>query len=319
MHRMLAACLAAALAVATGALAQTYPSKTVRLVVPYPAGGTTDIVTRAMAPVLQESLGQAVLVENKSGAGGTIGTAEAARAAPDGHTLLVVFDNHAVNHYLYKSLPYDPLKAFEPVSLMVQSPLLLVGAPNFAPANVRELVDYGRANQGKLNFGSTGTGNSSHLASLALIQRESIEAVHIPYKGGAPLVNDLLGGQVNFAFASLPLFVQHVRGGKLKGLGVAGRSRVAQLPQVPTVAETLPGFEAQSWVGILAPAGTPQPVIARAAAEVSKALQRADLKERLVGQGFIVVGSTPGEFGAYLRAESERWGKLIRELNVALE
>jgi tripartite-type tricarboxylate transporter receptor subunit TctC len=316
---MLAACLAAALAVATGALAQTYPSKTVRLVVPYPAGGTTDIVTRAMAPVLQESLGQAVLVENKSGAGGTIGTAEAARAAPDGHTLLVVFDNHAVNHYLYKSLPYDPLKAFEPVSLMVQSPLLLVGAPNFAPANVQELVDYGRANQGKLNFGSTGTGNSSHLASLALIHRESIEAVHIPYKGGGPLVNDLLGGQVNFAFASLPLFVQHVRGGKLKGLGVAGRNRVAQLPQVPTVAETLPGFEAQSWVGILAPAGTPQPVVARAAAEVSKALQRADLKERLLGQGFIVVGSSPGEFGAYLRAESEKWGKLIRELNVTLE
>jgi len=258
-------------------------------------------------------------VENKAGAGGTIGTAEAARAAPDGYTLLVAFDNHSVNHYLYKNLPYDPLKAFAPVSLMVQSPLLLVGAPNFAPANVRELVDYGRANPGKLNYGSTGTGNSSHLASLALAQREGFQAVHVPYKGGGPLVNDLLGGQVNFAFASMPLFVQHVKGGKLIALGVAGRERAPQLPQVPTVAETLPGFEAQSWVAMFAPAGTPQPVLARLARDVRTALQRPDLKERLLGQGFIVVGSTPEELGAYVRAESDKWGKVIRDLNVTLE
>ncbi len=306
-------------AVASAAAAQTYPAKPVRLIVPYPAGGTTDIVARAVAPPLAESLGQPVIVENKAGAGGTIGTAEAARAAPDGYTLLGVFDNHSVNQYLYKNLPYDPLKAFEPVSLMVQSPLLLVGAPNFAPANVRELVDYGRANPGKLNYGSTGTGNSSHLASLALAQREGFDAVHVPYKGGGPLVNDLLGGQVNFAFASMPLFVQHVKGGKLKALGVAGRERAPQLPQVPTVAETLPGFEAQSWVGMLAPAGTPQPIVARLARDLRTTLQRPDLKERLLGQGFIVVGSTPAEFGVYIRAESDKWGKVIRDLNVTLE
>jgi tripartite-type tricarboxylate transporter receptor subunit TctC len=306
-------------AVASTAAAQTYPAKPVRLIVPYPAGGTTDIVARAVAPPLAESLGQPVIVENKAGAGGTIGTAEAARAAPDGYTLLGVFDNHSVNQYLYKNLPYDPLKAFEPVSLMVQSPLLLVGAPNFAPGNVRELVDYGRANPGKLNYGSTETGNSSHLASLALAQREGFDAVHVPYKGGGPLVNDLLGGQVNFAFASMPLFVQHVKGGKLKALGVAGRERAPQLPQVPTVAETLPGFEAQSWVGMLAPAGTPQPIVARLARDLRTTLHRPDLKERLLGQGFIVVGSTPAEFGVYIRAESDKWGKVIRDLNVTLE
>jgi tripartite-type tricarboxylate transporter receptor subunit TctC len=319
MHRILAAWFTAALMLTPAAFAQTYPSKPVRLIVPFPAGGTTDIVTRALAPVLGESLGQPVIVDNKAGAGGTIGTAEAARATPDGHTLLVVFDNHGVNHHLYKSLPYDPFKAFAPVSLMVQSPLLLVGAPNFAPSNVRELVDYGKKNRGKLNYGSTGTGNSSHLASLLLIQREGIEAVHVPYKGGGPLVNDLLGGQVNFAFASLPLFVQHVKSGKLKALGVAGRNRAPQLPDVSTVAETLPGYEAQSWIGMLAPTGTPQPIVTRLARDVSKALERPDLKERLLGQGFIVVAGTPEQFGTYIRSESEKWGKIIRDLNVTLE
>jgi tripartite-type tricarboxylate transporter receptor subunit TctC len=319
MHRLIAAGLAALVAFAPATQAQTYPTKPVRLVVPYPAGGTTDIVTRIVSPVLGEALGQPIIVENRSGAGGTIGTADVARAAPDGHTALVVFDNHAVNHYLYKTLPYDPLKAFEPVSLMVQSPLLLVGAPNFPPSTVRELVDYAKANRGKVAYGSTGTGNSSHLASLLLVQREGIDAVHVPYKGGGPLTNDLLGGQVSFAFASLPLFMPHVRSGKLKGLGVAGKERVPQLPQVPTVAETLPGFEAQSWVGMLVPAGTPQPVVTRLAREVANALARADLKERLAAQGFIVIGSTPGEFGAYVRAESDKWGKIIRDLNVTLE
>ena len=319
MHRIIAAALAALAVAAPAALAQTFPTKPVRVVVPYPAGGTTDLVTRIVTPVLAESLGQPVLVENKAGAGGTIGTAEAVRAAPDGHTVLVVFDNHAVNHHLYKNLPYDPLKAFEPVSLMVQSPLLLVGATSFPPSNVGELVAYAKANRGKVAFGSTGTGNSGHLAALLLAQRGGYEALHVPYKGGAPLINDLLGGQVGFAFISMPLVASQVRGGKLKAIGLAGRDRAPQLPQVPTVADTLPGFEAQSWVGMLVPAGTPEPVVARLAAETTKALARPDIRERLAGQGFIVVASSPGDFGTYIRAESDKWGKVIRELNVTLE
>lgn len=320
MHKFIIATLAAlVVAGPAAALAQTFPSKPVRVVVPYPTGGTTDLVARIVTPVLAESLGQPVLVENKAGAGGTIGTAEAARAAPDGHTVLVVFDNHAVNHHLYKNLPYDPLKAFEPVSLMVQSPLLLVGATSFPPANVAELIEYAKANRGKVAFGSTGTGNSGHLAALLLAQRGGYEALHVPYKGGAPLINDLLGGQVGFAFISMPLVAPQVRGGKLKALGLAGRERAAQLPQVPIVADTLTGFEAQSWVGMLVPAGTPQPVVARLASETAKALARPDLRERLAGQGFIVVGSTPADFGTYIRAESDKWGKVIRDLNVTLE
>ena len=319
MKTVIAIGLAAALAAASATFAQTYPAKPVRVVVPYPAGGTTDLVARIVTPVLAESLGQPVLVENKAGAGGTIGTGEVARAAPDGHTVLVVFDNHAVNHHLYKNLPYDPIRGFETVSLMVQSPLLLVGAPTFPPSNVGELVAYAKANRDKVAFGSTGTGNSGHLAALLLAQRGGYEALHVPYKGGAPLINDLLGGQVGFAFISMPLVASQVRGGKLKAIGLAGRDRAPQLPQVPTVADTLPGFEAQSWVGMLVPAGTPEPVVARLAAETTKALARPDLRERLAGQGFIVVGSSPGDFGTYLRAESDKWGKVIRELNVTLE
>ena len=319
MKTVIAIGVAASLAAASATFGQTYPAKPVRVVVPYPAGGTTDLVARIVTPVLAESLGQPVLVENKAGAGGTIGTGEVARATPDGHTVLVVFDNHAVNHHLYKHLPYDPLKAFEPVSLMVQSPLLLVGATSFPPSNVGELVAYAKANRGKVAFGSTGTGNSGHLAALLLAQRGGYEALHVPYKGGAPLINDLLGGQVGFAFISMPLVASQVRGGKLKAIGLAGRDRAPQLPQVPTVADTLPGFEAQSWVGMLVPAGTPEPVIARLAAETTKALARPDLRERLAGQGFIVVGSSPGDFGTYIRAESDKWGKVIRELNVTLE
>jgi tripartite-type tricarboxylate transporter receptor subunit TctC len=205
------------------------------------------------------------------------------------------------------------------VSLMVQSPLLLVGATSFPPANVAELVEYAKANRGKVAFGSTGTGNSGHLAALLLAQRGGFEALHVPYKGGAPLINDLLGGQVAFAFISMPLVASHVRGGKLKALGLAGRERAPQLAQVPTVADTLAGFEAQSWVGMLVPAGTPQPVLARFASETAKALARPDLRERLAGQGFIVVGSAPGDFATYIRAESDRWGKVIRDLNVTLE
>jgi tripartite-type tricarboxylate transporter receptor subunit TctC len=319
MKTAIAIGLAASLAAASATLAQTYPAKPVRLVVPYPAGGTTDLVARIVTPLLAESLGQPVLVENKAGAGGTIGTGEVARAAPDGHTVLVVFDNHAVNHHLYKNLPYDPLTAFETVSLMVQSPLLLVGATSFPPSNVGELVAYAKANRGKVAFGSTGTGNSGHLAALLLAQRGGYEALHVPYKGGAPLINDLLGGQVGFAFISMPLVASQVRGGKLKAIGLAGRDRAPQLPQVPTVADTLPGFEAQSWVGMLVPAGTPEPVVARLAAETTKALARPDIRDRLAGQGFIVVASSPGDFGIYLRAESDKWGKVIRDLNVTLE
>lgn len=316
---MLCALLMAALAAAPAALARTDPAKPVRLIVPDPAGGTTDSVARAVAPVLAASLGPPVIVENTAGAGGTIGTAEAARAAPDGYTLRVAFDTHSVNHNLFKNLPYDPLPAFAPVSLMVQSPLRLVGAPNFAPANVREPVDDGKANPDKRNDGSTGTGNASHLASLALAQPEGFPAVHVPYKGGGPLVNDLLGGQINVALASMPRFVPHVKEGQLEALGRAGRERAPQRPQVPTVAETLPGLEAQSWVAMFAPAGTPQPVLARRARDVRTAVQRPDLKARLLGPRFIVVGSTPEALDAYFRAESEKWGKVIGELNVTLE
>lgn len=323
MPRVMAHVVAPALALgilATGPVfAQAYPTKPIRIIVPYPVGGTTDLVARSVAPLLSESLGQPVVIENKSGAGGTIGEAEVARAAPDGYTLALVFDNHGVNHHLYKRLPYDPFKAFDAVSLMVQSPHLLAAPASFPASNLKELIDYAKANNGKVVYGSTGTGSSNHLAPVLLARRGGFEAVHVPYKGGGPLLNDLLGGQVGFAFGSLPFLAPQVKSGKLKAIAVAGRARSPQFPDVPTVAETFPGFEAQSWIGLLAPAGTPRAVIDRLSAELARLLKRPEMNERLVGQGFIVVGSSPEQFDAYIRAESDKWGKLIREMNITLE
>ena len=300
------------------ALAQAYPAKPVRIVVPFPPGGTTDLVARMVQPKFAEFLGQPVLIENKGGAGGSIGAAEVARSAPDGYTLLMVFDTHAVNHHLFKAAP-DPFKTLEHISLMATSPSTLVAGTSFAPSNLREVVARAKADPGKVTYGSVGSGSSNHLGALLLEQAAGIRMTHVPYKGGAPLVQAMLGNQVDIAFVSTPLILPHIKSGKVKGIAVGGRNRMAQLPDVPTLAETFPGFELVSWFGILAPAGTPRDAVARVHREITRALAVPEVNQRLVEGGFEVVGSTPDEFLKFVRGESDKLGKVIRDNAVAVE
>src|SRR6266702_2562465 len=296
-----------------------YPSKPIRLIVPWPAGGTVDGVARIIGPSFSSGLGRPIVVENKAGAGGSIGQAEAAKAPPDGHTALLVFDTHAVNHLLYKNLGYDPFRSFEHVSLLVTSPQVLAGANNFAPGSVPELVAFAKANPGKVTYATVGAGSSNHLNALLLSNRTGIEMTHVPYKGGAPMMVDLVGGQVNVMFVSAPQAIPQVKAGRIKALAIGAARRIPQLPDAPAVAETLPGFAAQSWVGMLVPAGTPREIVARLNAEATKALADPEVRGKLDAQGFDVVGSTPGEFLAFARAESEKWAKVIRDYNIRVE
>ncbi len=300
-------------------LAQGYPSKPIRLIVPWPAGGTVDGVARVVGPGLADGLGRPVVIENKAGAGGSIGETEAAKAPADGHTALLVFDTHAVNHLLYKNLGYDPFKSFEHVSLLVTSPQALVAATNFAPSSVAELIAYAKANPGKVTYATVGAGSSNHLNALLLAGRAGIQMIHVPYKGGAPMMTDMIGGQVNVMFVSAPQAIPQVKAGRIKALAIGASRRIAQLPGTPTVAETLPGFTAASWVGMLVPAGTPKPVVARLHAEVAKALSDPGVRGKLAAQGFDVLGSTPEEFLAFAHAESDKWAKVIREFGVRVE
>jgi tripartite-type tricarboxylate transporter receptor subunit TctC len=300
------------------ALAQ-YPSKPIRLIVPWPAGGTVDGVARVIGPSFSAGLGRPLLVENRAGAGGSIGQAEAAKAPADGHTVLLVFDTHAVNHLLYKNLGYDPFKSFEHVSLIVTSPQVLVGANNFAPSTVAELVTHAKSNPGKVTYATVGAGSSNHLNALLFANRTGIEMTHVPYKGGAPMMIDMVGGQVNVMFVSAPQAIPQAKAGRIKALAIGSARRIPQLPDTPTVAESLPGFAAQSWVGMLGPAGTPKDIVARLHAELTKALADPEVRGKLAAQGFDVVGSAPGEFLAFARAESDKWAKVIRDYQVRVE
>ena len=292
--------------------------KPVRAIVPWPAGGTVDGVARVLAPKLSDGLGRPVVVENRAGAGGSIGEAEAAKSPSDA-TLLFVFDTHAVNHLLYKDLGYDPFKSFEHVSLLVTSPQALVAANNFAPSSVSELVAYARANPGKVTYATVGAGSSNHLNALLLSGRTGIEMTHVPYKGGAPMMIDLVGGQVNVMFVSAPQAIPQVKAGRIKALAIGAARRIEQLPGTPAVAETLPGFTAQSWVGMLVPAGAPKELVARYNADVRKALADPGVRGKLAAQGFEVVGGSPEEFLAFARAESDKWAKVIRDYNIRVE
>jgi len=319
MNRIAAGLLVLGMSLPMAAALAQYPSKPIRLIVPWPAGGTVDGVARVIGPSFSAGLGRPLLVENRAGAGGSIGQAEAAKAPADGHTVLLVFDTHAVNHLLYKNLGYDPFKSFEHVSLIVTSPQVLVGANNFGPSTVAELVTHAKSNPGKVTYATVGAGSSNHLNALLFANRTGIEMTHVPYKGGAPMMIDMVGGQVNVMFVSAPQAIPQAKAGRIKALAIGSARRIPQLPDTPTVAESLPGFAAQSWVGMLGPAGTPKDIVARLHAELTKALADPEVRGKLAAQGFDVVGSAPGEFLAFARAESDKWAKVIRDYQVRVE
>ena len=310
--------LAALLAVPCLAFAQAYPSKPVRMIVPFPPGGTTDLVARIVQPKFQEFLGQTVLIENRSGAGGSVGAAEAAKAAPDGYTLLMVFDTHAVNHHIFKMAP-DPFTALEHISLMVTSPSALVAVTSFAPSNLREIVAYAKANPELVTYSTPGSGSSNHLAALLLEQYAGIRMTQVAYKGGGPMIQALLGQQVNITFLSMPLILPHIKSGKVKAIAVGGRSRVAQLPEVPTLGETYPGFVQISWFGLLAPMGLPKEASSKIHRDITRTLRFPEVQQRLTEQGFDIVASSPEEFLAFVQGESDKLGRLIRDNRIMAE
>lgn len=306
-------CLAAG-----GAAAQGYPAKPIRLIVPFPPGGSTDLVARAIMPAFGELLGQQIVFEYKGGAGGSIGTAEAARAAPDGYTLLIVWDTHGVNHHLY-SVQYDFFKSFDPISLLVQAPGILVAHPSFPPSSMKELIDYAKANPGKATFGMVGAGSSGHLAAVQFSQLTGVQLTAVNYKGGGPLTTDILGGHVNLVFGSLPLWEGHVRSGKLKALAILSKARVPQFPDLPAATVTVPGFEARTWFGLLAPAGLPKDVLARLNREVNRVLADPRMKEQLLGRGFEVAAGTPEAFAEFLKQESDASARLVKAGNITVQ
>lgn len=302
-------------------LAQTYPTKTIRMIVAYPPGGGTDIVGRLIAQKLTDSLGQTVVVDNRGGATGNIGTELAAKAAPDGYTLLMgnVAPN-AINVSLFKQLPYDPVKDFAPVSLVAITPNLLVVHPALPVRTVKDLVALAKAKPGTLNYPSAGVGSSSHLAGELLRSLAKVDIVHVPYKGGGPALIDLLSGEMQIMFATMPAAMPHVKTGKLRPVAVTTAKRSQTLPELPTIAEAgVRGYEASTWYGLLAPAGTPQPVITRLHDEVVRALNTPDMRAKFASQGFEAAGTTPAEFGAYIKSEIAKWGKVIRDAGIRAE
>jgi tripartite-type tricarboxylate transporter receptor subunit TctC len=310
-----AACTLFALA-ALGASAQTnYPTRQITIVVGFSAGGSTDIVARLIAEEIRKSWGQPVVIENRPGAGGNIGANMVAKAKPDGYTLLMgSVGPLAINASLYPDMPYDNLKDFTPISLVVHVPNMLVVNPAAMPVNsFAEFVALVKANPGKYFFASTGTGTSSHLSGELLKTMAGVDATHVPYKGAVAL-NDLLSGQqVHFMFATIPSVIEFVRSGRLRALAVTSKTRSAAVPEIPTVAESgFPDFEASSWFGLLGPADLPHEVVAKLQAEVARALKNPEIRNKLVLQGADPVGSTPEDFGAYMRAETVKWAKVVK-------
>ena len=292
-----------------------YPTKPIRLVVPFPAGGATDIFAREVAKHLTEAWGQSVVVDNRPGAGGNIGSELVAKAPPDGYTLeMGTVGTHAINASLYSTLPYDHVKDFVPVILVAGVPNVLEVNPAVPVNSVQELIAYAKANPGKLNFASSGSGTSIHLSGELFKVMAGVQMTHVPYKGSAPALQDLIGGQVQLMFDNLPPSLPQIKAGKLRALAVTSAARAPALPDTPTVAEAgLPGFEASSWFGVLAPAGTPPEIVNKLNAEIAKWLASPGAKEKLANVGANIAGGTPEDFARHIQAETAKWAKVVKE------
>jgi tripartite-type tricarboxylate transporter receptor subunit TctC len=317
--RKFAASLAVAAAVVGTAHADAYPSKPIRLVVGFPPGGINDIVARVVGQKLGESLGQQVIVENRAGAGGTIGADLVAKAAPDGYTLLLgSVSNVAMAPSQYKSLPYVPTKDFAPVALLAAAPNVLVVNPSFEVNSVKDLIALAKEKPGQITYASAGNGTSNHLTVELLKVLAGIDLVHVPYKGDNPAVTDVLGGQVPMVFPTLPVALPHIKTGKLKAIAVSSEKRTTLMPDLPTVAESggLPEFAVSVWVGILAPAGTPADIVERLNAELSRIVSQPETREKLASLGAEPAIMEAGEFAAYIRSETEKWSKVAKSANI---
>jgi len=314
------ALLAGTVTAATAQPAPAYPVRPVRILVGYQAGGPTDVVARLLAGKLQVALGQPVVVENKPGAGSNLASEQLAAAAPDGYTLLLAAAPITMNGLLYRNLKWDVQKSFEPISMVSSAPAVLAVTPALPARNLQELLALARKEPGRLSYGSTGNGGSQHVAGEMLRQRAGIDIVHVPYKGAAGALNDLIAGHVSMAFMTSTSAMSHLKEGKVRPIAVAAAKRLAQLPDVPTLSEAgLAGFESDSWNGLFAPAGTPPAIVARLHQEVAKAVAAPDLRERLAPQGAVLVGNSPAEFRAQIAQEVDQWARTFRTIKVTLE
>jgi len=322
MRRIAGACvIAASFALAIPAAAQTYPAKPIRIVVPYPAGGTSDILARSVGQKLAEAWGQSVIVDNKPGANGNVGAEIVAKAAPDGYTLLLAdIGSLAISPSVYPTLPFDPAKDFAPVTMVAYSPHILVVHPSVPVASVKDLVALAKAKPGKLNFAISGVGGAPHLAGVDFALRTGVDWVYIPYKGGAQAIADVAGGQADVTLNGMLATYPLVKGDKLKLLAVSSARRMSAIPDVPTIAEAgVPGFESGSWQGVIAPAGTPPEIVSRLNAEIVRIVGTPEMRENLSKQGAEVRTTTPDEFGAFIRTEKARWAKVVKDANVKVE
>jgi tripartite-type tricarboxylate transporter receptor subunit TctC len=311
MRRLLLALLCALPLVAA---AQAYPSKPIRFVVPYPAGGPLDTVARLLGQKVSESVKQPVIVENKAGAGGNIGADAVAKSPADGYTILMgAVATHAINPTLYAHIPYDPVRDFIPVTQVASTPNVLVVNPSVPAANVKEFIAYAKANPGKLNFGSGSTGSAGHLAGELFKAQAGVEMTHVPYKGAAPAMNDLIGGQIQLMFDNLASALGQVRAGRVRALAVTTAKRTSLAPDLPTIAESgLPGFDINTWFGIFVPANTPREIVDRLHDEFARALGATDVREKMLALGAEPAGSRPDEFASYIRGEAEKYARVIK-------
>ena len=311
---ILRALCAVLLALALPAGAQDYPAKPIRFVVPYPAGGPLDTVARLLGQKVGEALGQPVVVDNKPGAGGNIGADIVAKSPPDGYTILMgAVATHAINPTLYASIPYDPVRDFTPITQVASTPNVLVVNPAVPANDVRSFIAYAKAHPGKLNFGSGSTGSAGHLAGELFNAQAGVKMTHVPYKGAAPAMQDLLGGRIDLMFDNLASSMAQVKAGKVRALAVTTAKRSSLAPQLPTIAESgLPDFDISTWFGVFAPAGVPRPVVERLHAELTRALAAPDVRERMLALGAEPVGDRPEEFAAYIGREAEKYARVIR-------
>lgn len=305
--------------VSTAAMAQSYPTQPIRIVAPFPAGGLVDVLARAVGDEISKSVGQPVIVENRPGAGGNIGAELVAGAAPDGYTLLMTSPGiQSINQFLYKTMPFDPEKAFTPISLVADMPMLVLVHPKTNIKTLKDLVAAAKANPGKLNFGSAGVGTTGHLGQALLVHVADIKVTHVPYKGAAPAVNDLIAGHIDGVVDNPPIVMPHIKSGTLTPLAVAAKERLSVLPDVPTSVEAgLPDWQASSWFGLMAPAGTSPTVVKRLQAEVQQALKQPSMKRFITESGIKLVGNSPEEFGKLIISERKKWGDIIKAANIA--
>ena len=294
---------------------QPYPSKPIRVIVPFPPGGQTDIVARVLAPKLTDAFRQTIVIDNRAGGGGAIGTETMVRANPDGYTLLLVAAGYATNAALYK-LPYDPVNDVSPIALVGESGFAIVAHPSVAVTTVRELIAYDKAQPGKLNFGTGGTGTSTHFAAELFNQMAGTRMTHVPYKGAGPALIDVLGGQIQLNFGALPTMVSQIKNNRLRGIAVTTAKRSSAVPDIPTVAETVPGYEAVGWVAVFGPKALPKEIVTRWNSEINRILQLPDVKERLASDGMDTASSTPESFRAMLKRDVAKWQNVVKAAGI---